>query len=294
MLTILELIQRTEPYFAKNAIENARLNVELLLAHVLGCTRMDLYLRFEEAIPEDKLTALRELVARRAKGVPLQHLLGTVEFHGREFLCDSRALIPRPETEELVEKVIDRLKITSAQPPARIWDCGTGSGVIAITLALNFPEATVTGTDLSPDALALARENAARHQLTDAQRLAFLEGDLFAPLQAGESEPPHFSAIVANLPYVTTQEIAEATREVREHDPHLALDGGADGLEVIRRFLTGAPGYLAPGGLLALELGHAQAGEVDQELNASGAFASVQIENDLSDIPRFAFATRHA
>jgi release factor glutamine methyltransferase len=215
------------------------------------------------------------LVKRRGAREPLQHVLGTAEFHGRTFACDKRALVPRPETEQLVELA---LEIAKDKPAATILDIGTGSGVIALTIALELPSATLHATDLSPDALALAAENATRHALTD--RLVFHQADLFPPDDA------RFDLIIANLPYIPAEEIASLSPEVR-HDPASALDGGADGLDLIRRLIETAPDRLAPGGALLLEIGLGQADAVNTLLSAR-KFRDISVRPDYQNIPRFA------
>src|SRR5262245_31066779 len=180
-MTVLEVLQSTTVYFQKRSIDSPRLNAEHLLAYVMGRKRIDLYLEFERRLPESELAPLRELVKRRGSGEPLQHLLGTVEFCGRTFRCDKRALVPRPETEQLVELLISRLKPEIAH--SRIVDVGTGSGVIALTLASEFADAQVIGVDVSEDALMLARENAERLGL--ANRVQLLRGSLLENLQSG-------------------------------------------------------------------------------------------------------------
>ncbi|HKS04500.1 MAG TPA: HemK/PrmC family methyltransferase, partial [Chthoniobacterales bacterium] len=207
-MTLLEVLSSTTGYFQKRNVESPRLNAEHLLAHVLGRKRIDLYLDFERTLPESELTPLRELVRRRGAGEPLQHLLGTVEFCGRTFHCDKRALIPRPETEQLVELVISRFKSEIAY--SRIVDVGTGSGVIALTLAAELPNAEIVGTDVSEAALMLARENAERLGL--ANRVKFQRSNLLETVQPG------VGLIVANLPYVSTEDRQNLSREVL-HDP---------------------------------------------------------------------------
>src|SRR5436305_5367458 len=195
-MTVLEVLQATTAYFKKHSIESPRLNAEHLLAHVLDRKRIDLYLEFERVLTDSELTPLRALVKRRGEGEPLQHMLGTVEFAGRTFLCDKRALVPRPETEQLVEFLKSEIRNSKSE----ILDVGTGSGVIALSLAANFPEATVTATDISEDALVLARENADRLGLTN--RVEFLTGDLLLYVTHV------YDLIVANLPYVAAADRA--------------------------------------------------------------------------------------
>ena len=227
-MNVLEILQSTSAYFKKRGVESARLNAEHLLAHALGRKRIELYLDFDRPLGEAELAPLRELVRRRGQGEPLQHLLGTVEFCGHVFASDKRALIPRPETEELVELLLADFK---TQPPRRVLDVGTGSGVIALSLAAAWPEAEVHAVDLSEDALTLARENAAKLGLLE--RVVFQQSDLLAfTTQA-------YDLIVANLPYVPLSDRATLSREVM-HDPALALFGGEAGDEIIRRLLEEA------------------------------------------------------
>ncbi len=278
MKSVLEVLTSTTGYFKDKGVESPRLNIEHLLAHVLGKTRMDLYLEFDRPLGDKELNALRDLVKRRSQGVPLQHLLGTVEFHGRVFTSDSRALIPRPETEELVALLL-KLDLPA---DARCLDVGTGSGIIALTLAAERPEARVQAVDRSPNALKLARENAVRLGLDG--RVEFVEGDLLAAC-AGP-----YDLIAANLPYIPVSDIASLSREV-QHDPMMALDGGRDGLEIVARCVTQAHGKLAPGGRLALEIGHDQAGRV-RELLERGGYTSVEAIKDHQGFERFVLAVR--
>jgi release factor glutamine methyltransferase len=272
---LLEVLRGTERYLADRGVENPRLNAEHLLAHALGLKRMELYLQFDRPLAESERAPLRDLVKRRGTREPLQHVLGTAEFHGRTFACDKRALVPRPETEQLVELA---LEIAKDKPAATILDIGTGSGVIVLTIALELPSATLHATDLSPDALALAAENAARHALTD--RIVFHQADLLPP------DGTRFDLIIANLPYIPAEEIASLSPEVR-HDPASALDGGPDGLALVRRLIETAPDRLAPGGALLLEIGLGQADAVNTLLSAR-KFRDISVRPDYQNIPRFA------
>ncbi len=262
-------------------MEEPRLNMEHLLAHVLGCRRLDLYLRFAEMLREDDLARLRDLTKRRGDGEPLQHLLGTVEFHGSELVCDGRALVPRPETETLVE-MLER-KFSGQGPPAAVLDAGAGSGCIGLSLAKAWPGAAFTLSDISEDALDLARLNASRLSL-DGASIRFIRSDLF------EKIPGSFDLIAANLPYIPRPEIAALSREVRR-DPASALDGGEDGLDIIRRLIAESPAHLNPGGCLAMELGCDQAAEVMRLCEAAG-LADISAAKDLAGIERFVFARR--
>jgi release factor glutamine methyltransferase len=277
MTTVLETIDGGTRYLEKRGIEDARRNMQMLVAKQLGCTRMDLYLQFDRPLDEAALVPLRELLKQRGEGVPLQHLLGSVGFHRHEFKTDARALIPRPETEELAEWILSWPLPVNQQ----VLDMGCGSGVIGLTLAAERPDWDVTLADISPDALALARENDAALKLCNT---SFVETDLFD--KAGNG----FDGIVANLPYVPESERATMSREVL-HDPALALFSGADGLDLIRRFIPAAFQHLKPGGWLAMEIGHDQSESVRAMLGACG-FNGIEVKSDLSGIPRFPFARK--
>jgi len=276
-MTLLEVLQSTTAYFAQRRIENPRLNAEHLIAHVLKMSRLELYLEFDTKLNEQELATLRGLVKRRGQGEPLQHLLGTVEFFGQTFRCDKRAMVPRPETEELTEIAI---AATGNRKPERIVDVGTGSGIIALSLAKQFPEAKVLAVDVSDDALALAKENAARLGL--AERVQFRKGDLLERLNE------RFDLIVANLPYVSMQDRHLLAREVL-HDPEVALFGGPAGNEIVRRLIEQAPTHLNPGGLLALEIGINQAEGLTEFLRLKN-YHDIEAKRDYSGIPRFVLA----
>jgi release factor glutamine methyltransferase len=276
MSTVLETIDGGTRYLEKRGIADARRNMQLLVAHQLNCTRMDLYLQFDRPLDDSDLAPLREALRKRGEGIPLQHLLGTVEFHRREFATDARALIPRPETEELVERVL----ALPLPPKPAILDMGTGSGVLGLTIAAE-TSGHATLADVSPDALALAADNAQRLGLTN---VTLVCSDLFASLTG------QYDLIVANLPYIAEGERARLAVEVR-HDPDLALFSGPDGLDLIRRFIPDAYARLNPGGWLAMEIGHDQATAV-AALLADVGFVGVEVFSDLSKIARFPIARK--
>lgn len=274
MKPLLEILQSGAAYLEKRQIDEARLNMEHLLAHVLGCRRLDLYLRFNETVPEADLVSLRELLRRRGEGEPLQHLLGTVEFCGHELVSDHRALIPRPETETLVELILKKCAIA----PARVLDMACGSGCIGLSLVKAWPASEVVLADISEDALDLARLNASR--LGIAARS--IRSDLFDKI------PGTFDLIVANLPYIPSAEIPTLSVEVRR-DPVLALDGGPDGLRIVERFLSDALPHLNAGALIALEVGHDQGQTVATRSTELG-YERSSTAADLTGIHRFVFA----
>jgi release factor glutamine methyltransferase len=278
-VTVLEVLKNTADFLARKGVESPRLNIEHLLADALGKRRIDLYLEFDRTLSEEELAPLRDKVRRRIDGEPLQYLLGSWDFFGRAFRTDQRALIPRPETEILVEIA---LKAIRAQPDARkrLLDVGTGSGVLAITFALECPDLRVVGSDVSPLALNLARENAERQRMD--QRIEWIESDLL------DSVPGSFDFLVANLPYVPTEELPKLAREV-QYDPRLALDGGTDGLAVIRRLVQDAPRVLTQGAFLILEVGFDQADRV-ADLVAAQKLRDISVESDYQGVRRFVTA----
>lgn len=275
MMSLLEVLKGASEYLGKQGVESPRLNAEHLLAHILGIKRLELYLQFDRPLGEKEREPLRDFVRRRGTGIPLQHLLGTVEFCGRIFKTDARALIPRPETEQLVERAL-------AYPaPSSILDVATGSGVIALSLALERPDARVTGTDISPDALSLARENAT---MLGVGRLTFHEADL---IPDGDDR---FDLVTANLPYIPSGEIPHLSREVRL-DPLLALDGGDDGMNLIRRLAPLALERLSPGGHLLLEIGIDQS-EAVMDCLAGHNYRDIRAITDYQGVPRFIEAVK--
>ena len=276
-MNVLGVLQASTDYLKKRKIDNARLNAEHLLAHLLERKRIELYLEFERELTETELAPLRDLVRRRGEGVPLQHLLGTVEFCGLTFVCDQRAMVPRPETEELVESLIATCQLRLAE---RIVDIGTGSGVIALTLAAKFPETKVYALDISEDALALGRSNAERLGLTE--RVHFFKSNLL------ENLSERFDLIVANLPYISPQDRQSLSSEVL-HDPAIALFSGTRGDELIRNLIEQAPPHLQPNGLLALEIGIGQS-EPLREFLVQKNFHDIESKKDYSGTLRFLFA----
>jgi release factor glutamine methyltransferase len=264
---ILDVIYKTAPYFEKAGIESPRLTIELLLAHLLQKKRLNLYLEFERELDEPTLERLREMVKRRVTGEPVQYITGETEFCGLKFAVDRRVLIPRPETELLVEVVTER-------KPGTIVDVGTGSGCIAVALAKRLPDAPITGVDVSPEALEVAAGNVKRHNLEKYIRL--LKSDLLEALPDSLT----VDAIVSNPPYIASGELAELPKEVKDFEPVRALVAGEDGLEVIRRLVVEARRFLSPTGFVALEMGAGQRAAVEQ-LFVGADYTVAQVLKDL-------------
>jgi release factor glutamine methyltransferase len=273
--TPLKLLGWTQGFLAGKGVDAPRLTAELLLAHALGCDRMRLYLDFDKPLGDPELARYRELVKRRAGGEPTAYLTGRREFFGHRLAVDPRVLIPRPETEQLAE-----LGLAGLPEGGAALDLGTGSGALAIALALGRPGATVTADALSPEALQVARLNAA----SLGAAVTFLEGDLYAPLPPGL----RFDVIVANPPYLPSGELGGLQREV-QREPRLALDGGADGLDLLRRVVAGAPARLRAGGLLVAEMHESHLTALPALCRAAG-FASTEARRDLAGLPRLTLA----
>lgn len=278
IITVLELVTRTAEFFARKGVPNPRLDAELLVAAALGCRRLDLFLKFDVAVPEPTLVILREQVARRAKREPLQYIMGQVEWGCLTLKTDRRALIPRPETEELWEKIIENFKAQGCAPSS-ILDLGTGSGALALAFKKSFPSARVVATDLSADALALARENAAALGLA----VDFRAGSWLSPIASAET----FELIVSNPPYLTSAETASAEPEVRAFEPSSALTAPDDGFADLATIITSAYEHLVAGGSLWLETGIAHAARI-RELALRLAYASVEVYKDFQGRERFA------
>ena len=262
------------------SVESPRLDSELLLAHVLGVNRAAILTWPDRPLTPKQLTRYRDLVARRAAREPLAYIVGHREFYDLDFVVDARALIPRPETELLVEHALRTVRriAPEAGTPLQLADVGSGSGAIAVTLAVHLSQATVYALDGSAEALALTTENAHRHGV--ANRVHPLQGDLLSPL------PQSVDLITANLPYVATAEWEHLPPEIRIYEPRVALDGGPDGLTTIRRLLTMAGAYLRPGGALLLEIGASQGGAVTAMARQHLPRARLQVHQDLAGLDR--------
>lgn len=324
MTTLLEILQKTTAYLAGKGVTNPKLNAELLLAHVLKLRRLDLYLQFDRPLAAEQLDALRPLVQRRGKREPLEYIVGNRPFADIDLLCDRRALVPRSETEELVELLATRFSGTPTQQaangretlttgpqasnsaerdttqqaanragaqttppqanqcpaPARVLDLGTGTGALALALAKIWPQTVVTAVDASAEALALAGANARHNHL--AERVTFICGNWFAPLEGGR-----FDLIVSNPPYLTEAEWHCADPEVKDYEPYGALVAPEDGLADLRQIVLAAPPFLAAGGLLALETGIGHHAALAQIATASGAYEATESHCDSDGRPRF-------
>lgn len=281
--TVGRLLEWTTQFFKQHAVASPRLDAEILLSHVLACPRIELYTLYDGEVSVPDRAQFRDLVKRRAAGCPPAYLIGWREFYGIRFNVTPAVLIPRPETEHLVEAA---LAFAAAEPLARFLDIGTGSGAIAVAIAKNLPEVRGWAVDLSPEALAVARNNAETAGVAD--RIAFATSDLFANIDPTAT----FDLIVSNPPYVTTQEWERLNPGVRDFEPHLALDGGKDGLDVIRRLVEATPRHLRPGGRLYLEIGETQSAAATAILASSPHLVPLPVILDLAKKHRVVGAKR--
>jgi release factor glutamine methyltransferase len=309
-MTVLEAIQKSTEFLAKKGVESPRLQTELLLAHLLKLPRMKLYLNFERALTPAETDGLREFIKRRGQREPLQHITGSTSFCGLEIAVNRHALVPRPETELLAELGWNFLSTLNPQPSTAL-DFGTGTGCIAIALAVKCPSAKIVATDVSPDALALAKQNAGRHNA--AERVEFLQSNGFAALQNeseggaprrpdspkeewGSRSSPlrkmEFDLIISNPPYIPSAEIATLQPEVRDFDPRAALDGGADGLDFYRKLAMESKPFLKPGGKIMLEFGDGQADAI-RKIFETEKWIVEAVKEDYSQRARILIARRN-
>lgn len=282
--TIKALIDVTAEYFLKKGIDSPRLNAELLLAHILRCPRLDLYLRFDQPLSAEEITAYRAVVRRRAGREPLQYICGFQEFWSLEFRVSPGVLIPRPETECLMEQALAFYKegtVPGGDAP-RVLDLGTGAGVLAVCLAHEIKGARVCASDISRAALDQARGNARRHGVE--KRITWVQGDLFAPFGKLENAP--FDLILANPPYVAEEDFSGLQPEVRDHEPREALDGGPGGMDIARRIIEEARMFLSPGGRILVELDAEQMDEARETAMSAGAYAHLGVIRDYARLPR--------
>jgi len=272
---LLDILEETSRFFAARGLENARLQAELLLAAVLEIKRLDLYLQFERPLHTEEVDAYRDYVRQRVQRVPVQYILGATAFRELELTVTPAVLIPRPETEVLVDVALELLPTGG-----RALDLCCGSGAIALSLKRELAEVAVVATDISQAALAVARANGASCEL----EIEWLSGDLFAAVEGD------FDLVVSNPPYVKSGDLDRLEPEVRDHEPRLALDGGADGLDCYRRIAHQASDHIRPGGYLLLEVGDGQSAEVEKLLAEVGRFAEVETKPDLNEVPRVVVA----
>ena len=305
-MTVLEAIQKSADFLAKKGVESPRLQTELLLAHLLKLPRMKLYLNFERALTSAETDTLRELVKRRGLREPLQHIVGSTSFCGLEIAVNRHALVPRPETELLAECGWQFLSTLNPQPSTCL-DFGTGTGCIAIALAVKCPAAKIVAADISAETLALAKENAARNGV--AERIEFVQSDGFAALTGRWGErtrkpkedgakdgspgvsPHQFDLVISNPPYIPSAEIPTLQPEVRDFDPRSALDGGVDGLDFYRLMASQAAAFLKPGGKVMLEFGDGQAGAI-RKIFENEKWIVEAVKEDYSHRPRILIAKR--
>jgi len=288
--TVLKIIQWTTEYLKGKGIDNPRLDSEVLLAHLLRLDRVGLYLNFDRPLSRDELSSFREIVKRRGSREPLQYITGHQEFWTLDFKVTPDVLIPRPDTEILVEEALKAVRRETLdvrrqnQLPFTILDLCTGSGCIAISLAHELKDAVVYAVDTSEAALSIARENAEKNVVQD--RVIFLQGDLYEALTSYVSRLTSYDIIVSNPPYIKNIDIPNIQPEVRDYEPRMAVDGGTEGLGFYKRIVADAPNHLSPHGWLMVEVGEGQADAVSKMMADTGAFESISTVKDLAGIER--------
>ena len=275
--TVRRVLEWTTAHLKKHGSDTPRLDAEILLAHARRCQRIQLYTQFDEPLDDDVRGIMRGLVQRRAKAEPVAYLVGEREFFSLSFRVTPDVLIPRPDTETLVVEVLDAVKAIESP---KILDLCTGSGCVAVAVAKNAKSARITATDISPAAIEIARENAARHKL--AERIDLIESDLFQAISADS----RFDVIASNPPYIPSGEIDELDAEVAKHEPRLALDGGPDGLSILRKIIEGAPRFANTNALLLLEFTPEQAESLMEIAVSHGGYDEITIRKDLAHRPR--------
>lgn len=283
---VVDLLHWTTEYFQQHDIPNPRLDAEVLLGHLLEKTRLELYLYFEMPVFQEHLTPFRELIKKRIEHTPVSYLTNQKEFMSLDFYVDERVLIPRPETEQLVETILT----TKTESFQRLLELGTGSGVIATSLALQQPEWEIVATDISEPALAVAQKNAETHACRE--QINFLSGDLFEPIEAiNTDENTRFDWIVCNPPYIKNTERDTLSPDVQNYEPEIALFAGDDGLAVIRRLIAEAPKYLVPGGKLIFEIGETQTDSVRALIDTESAYCAYELLKDYAEKERIVLAS---
>jgi release factor glutamine methyltransferase len=283
--TIQKLLSWVTEYFTGKGIDSPRLSAEWLLCYVLGIKRIELYTQFNKVVGQEQLSQLHELVKRAGAHEPIAYLTGKKEFYSLEFEITKDCLIPRPETELLVERAIEFLRTRNGEQ--FICDLCTGSGCVAVAIARNRANCRIVATDISDAALAIAEKNIARHGLMN--RIKLLQGDLFEPVIAGLG-PAKFDLIVCNPPYVSEPEYEKLAPNVKDFEPKSALTAGKDGLDIIKKIIADANQHLKPTGTLMLEIGNEQGNAVQKLLETAGYFGDVKIDKDYSNLDRLALA----
>jgi len=285
--TIQKLLNWTAEYFTKSGIDSPRLSAELLLSHVVGLKRIELYTQFDKPIAKQQLDRLHDLVKRAVQNEPIAYLIGKTEFYSLELNVTPDSMIPRPETELLVERAIEFLRSRTGKQ--FVCDLCTGSACIAIAIATNFANANIIATDICDAALNIAAKNVEKHQLGN--RIKLLCGDLFDPL-VPHLDVDKFDLIVCNPPYVSATEFEKLDKNVKDYEPKLALLAGKDGLDIYRRIVEKIDAFLKPDGALMLEVSHSQGQAVRGLLEQAGCFAEITIEKDSHDNDRIAIAKK--